>query len=101
VRSYAAPDEVRRATSVRIEPAGQKTLPHPALGYTGGGSVEVDPQDKQGLSAKTPQFVAKIEAEGLGPPGERVVVRFSLPWRPLLAQWKERVYKLIQGRVDI
>jgi putative peptide zinc metalloprotease protein len=90
-----------QATSVRIDPAGQKTLPHPALGQTGGGTIELDPQDKLGLSSKTPQFIAHIEADGLGLPGQRVKVRFSLPWRPLLSQWIDHVKRRIQGRVDI
>jgi putative peptide zinc metalloprotease protein len=101
IRPYRHPDDVFTASAVRILPAGQKKLPHPALGYSGGGVVETDPQDKQGLAAKTPQFTAYLEADGLGLPGERVKVRFSLPWRPLLDQWIDRVRRKIQGRVDI
>lgn len=101
VRSFAWPDQVREGRNVSIVPSGQRMLPHPALGYSGGGSIETEAQDKTGLAAKTPQFIAYIDADGLGPPGERVKVRFSLPWKPLLWQWKQRVERMIQGRVDI
>lgn len=96
-------------TAERYEPvpAGQRLLPSAALGFTGGGRFEVDTQDHSGRVAKRPQFNVYIypkpddhlAASVL--PGERVVVRFKLPTRPLLAQWIDRLRKEIQGRVNI
>ena len=34
-----------------------------------------------------------------GAPGERVRLRFTLPPKPLLVQWADRLHKMIQGKV--
>ncbi len=101
IRSVSEPDRVLDGRDVRILPAGQRTLPHPSLGYPGGGTIETDPQDKTGLTAKTAQFTVYVAADGLTAPGERVKLRFTLPSRPLLGQWWERFQRLVQGRVNI
>ncbi|MBY0310567.1 MAG: PqqD family peptide modification chaperone [Phycisphaerales bacterium] len=96
-------------TADRYEPvpAGQRLLPSAALGFSGGGRFEVDPQDQSGRVAKRPQFNVYIypaAGDNLASsvlPGERVVVRFKLPTRPLFAQWIDRLRKEIQGRVNI
>jgi hypothetical protein len=95
------PDRLFDGREVRIVPAGQWRLPHPALGSKGGGTIETDPQDKTGLATKTPQFMVYAKADGLGSPGERVSLRFTLPGRPLGAQWLDRLRRLIQGRINI
>ncbi|MCC6677130.1 MAG: PqqD family peptide modification chaperone [Phycisphaerales bacterium] len=100
-------DTVRPGGPVRVIDAGQKDLPHAALGFAGGGTIETDPQDKSGRHSKRHQFKVYIEpAEGEarawpGAPGERVTLRFHLPRRPLMEQWVDRLQKLIQGRVNI
>lgn len=88
--------------------AGQRTLPHAALGFVGGGQIETMQEDQQGRSTKKPVFTvyvepAKGEAEGaaLGLPGERVYLRFTLPSRPLLGQVVDRLQKALQGKVNL
>lgn len=84
--------------------AAQKELPHPALGYRGGGSVEVDGRDEKGRVAKRGVFTVYIEPDPAAPPGapgERVHLRFTLPSKPLLSQVVDRLQKLIQGRVNL
>jgi putative peptide zinc metalloprotease protein len=90
IRPYTDPDRVVRGERMRVIPAGQKVLPHAALGYSGGGTIETDPQDRTGLATKSAQFFVYVEAPGLGAPGERVKLRFTYPRRPLLGQWWER-----------
>ncbi len=93
----------------RFEPvlAGQRLLPSAALGFGGGGRFEIDPQDQSGRVAKRPQFNVYIYPDASSAlatsvlPGERVLVRFKLPTRPLLSQWIDRLRKEIQGRVNI
>jgi hypothetical protein len=80
---------------------GQNIIPHAALGYGGGGTIETNPEDKTGLVTKSAQFFVYVDAEGLGAPGERVKLRFTYPSRPLISQWWGRFLRLIQGRVDI
>lgn len=101
IRPVSDPDRVLNGREVRIVEAGQRTIPHPSLGYSGGGTIETDPQDKTGLSTRSAQFTVYVMADGLGAPGERVKIRFTLPSRPLLSQWWERFQRLIQGRVNI
>jgi putative peptide zinc metalloprotease protein len=92
---------------VEIIDAGQTRLPSPALGFKGGGQVEIDSEDESGREAKRPQFALRVHASDpadlakLGAPGERVLLRFKLEPKPLLAQWLERLRKEIQGRVNI
>lgn len=108
----------------RIFAAGERNLPHAALGFGGGGTIQTDPSDKAGKAAKKPIFKAwldlkpvGLEVEGTsdssnsrtqqqqsayaGRPGERVTIRFTLPSKPLAAQWVDRLRKLIQGRAKI
>ena len=93
--------------NVRVVDAGQRELPHAGLGYGGGGTFETKQEDKQGRATKGPQFKAFIDAKepgtlsAAGAPGEKVALRFSLPSRPLIGQWVDRLQKLIQGRVNI
>jgi putative peptide zinc metalloprotease protein len=105
-RSVARPYEVVRGGGVRVIPAGTKKAPHAALTFQGGGTLENDPQDQQGLATKTSEFTVYVDPQAKGQewrgvPGERVTVRFTLPSKPLLAQWWHRFEKLLQGRADI
>lgn len=93
----------------RIIEAGQKELPHAALGFTGGGKFETESQDRTGLASKRSHFEVYVlpvrPMGGLDPwsgaPGERVKLRFTLPSKPLAAQWVDRLQKLLQGKVDL
>ncbi len=111
IRPVSDPWRVVEGGRVWSPAAAQRELPHPALGYLGGGQVEVDQQDRRGRTSKRPQFTVYIDAPEtpagatpparLGVPGERVYVRFSLPARPILAQVVDRFLKLVQGRVNL
>jgi putative peptide zinc metalloprotease protein len=101
VRQVSQPNLVIDGRDMRVIEAGQRTLPHPALSYSGGGTIETDPQDRTGRATKTPQFIVYVAADGLAAPGERVALRFALPWRPLLGQWVDRLSRMLQGRADI
>jgi putative peptide zinc metalloprotease protein len=88
---------------------GRPELPSAALGFAGGGKVETDPRDRTGTTAKRPTFTvfvapAPIDGQAAGPigsPGERVKLRFTLPSKPLMAQWLDRLNKTIQGRINV
>ena len=98
-----------------------------SIHHSGGGQIETRADDRSGLMATQAQFIMRLTpvfdrgdansdgaAEGLaegpgtevsslpewqGRPGERVMLRFTLPSKPLLHQWADRLHKLIQGRV--
>ncbi|MCW5753496.1 MAG: PqqD family peptide modification chaperone [Phycisphaeraceae bacterium] len=87
--------------------AGQSALPHAALGYGGGGTIQTRSDDRQGRLATSKQFEMRLtpeparEGAWTGVPGERVRLRFTLADKPLAAQWADRLHKLVQGRVTL
>lgn len=106
MRTLSRIDRIVPGSVQRIIEAGQRELAHPALGVHGGGVIETDPKDKSGRQTKRPNFRVDITGDpgvgmALGAPGERVRIRFTLPSKPLLAQWLDRLQKIIQGRVNI
>jgi putative peptide zinc metalloprotease protein len=107
IRLYSDVSAVLPGASVYAIQAGQRVLPSAALGFGGGGQVDIDPKDQSKRIAKRPQFTVRIDAQApaelaaLVSPGERVLVRFRLEDRPLLAQWIDRLEKQIQGRVHL
>ncbi len=106
VRSFARVGDVIEGGAVRVIEAGQRELPHAALGFSGGGTIETEQKDQRGTVTKVPLFKvlidpAPVESLAHAKPGERVSIRFSLPNKPLLAQWVDRLHKMVQGRVDV
>jgi putative peptide zinc metalloprotease protein len=106
LRTLSRVDRVVPASVERIIDAGQRELAHAALGVGGGGVIETDPKDRSGRQTKRPVFRVNIEgpldsAELIGSPGERVRIRFTLPSKPLMFQWMDRLQKIVQGRVNI
>jgi hypothetical protein len=106
LRTLSRVDRVVPAAVERIIDAGQRELAHAALGVGGGGVIETDPKDRSGRQTKRPVFRVNIAGmadatELIGSPGERVRIRFTLPSKPLMFQWIDRLQKIIQGRVNI
>ncbi|MCC7388894.1 MAG: PqqD family peptide modification chaperone [Phycisphaerales bacterium] len=110
VRLYSRVQDALGADVERVV-ALQKSLPHASFTAQGGGQIETDPEQRSGLLAKDPQlkmYLRLAHAEGaapdegwLGMPGERVALRFTLPSKPLLVQWLDRLHKMVQGKVNI
>jgi putative peptide zinc metalloprotease protein len=78
------------ASILREVPAADDRLPSAALGATGGGNFQVDPQDEQGTRTLDPIFQFDLSL----PPdtvitnaGGRVYVRFDHGTEPLAQQW--------------
>lgn len=103
VRLRSDPWTVLPCRIERIEPAGQKRLPHAGLGVAGGGTVEVTPDDREGTATRRSQFYAYLvpDRAWAPSPGERVAIRFMLPDRPLLHQWVDRLRGMMQGRKNV
>ena len=104
--SIVAPRMVRGRLGgriVEIRPGGMRELPSESLGHLAGGSVEVDMSAPQRAVAKEPFFEVRIEPEGEVQlhAGQRVVVRFTLPEKPLLSQWWRSLRQLGQRRFRI
>lgn len=89
----------------RILPAGSKRLPSSALGYAAGGSMQTAPDDPHGTKSMERFFEIHIIPERSERvdlmTGQRVVVRFDMPAKPLLAQWWRSLLQVIQRRFHI
>jgi putative peptide zinc metalloprotease protein len=93
-----------------VVPGRQDILPSPALGWPAGGSVRVRLDDPRGQQTAEPFFlvVAKVKRHGNADTEAQLlwqnrtgVIRFDLPWSPLLVQWARQFRQLLQERYQI
>ncbi|MBT3198884.1 MAG: PqqD family peptide modification chaperone [Phycisphaerales bacterium] len=89
----------------KILDSAQDVLPSPALGYAVGGSVVTRQDDRQGLMAAEGFFEIHVTPQAMVDdkpimllPGQRVVVQFDLPEKPLIAQWWRSLLQLLQKK---
>ncbi len=107
MRVLGRPEVAFTGRITKVLPAGHQKLPSAALGYLAGGSMAVNPEDPEGTEAAEPFFEvqiapeAKVVAEQMLRPGQRVVVRFSMPPRPLAVQWWRKLRQVMQERFAI
>lgn len=106
VRRLADAAAVIPVRAERVYQFGLRDLPHESLGYAGGGTIEIDAGDRSGRRTKRPVFTADFRPTNLVTtptlyPGERVRFRFTLESKPLLAQWLDRLEKMMQGRAKV
>ncbi|MCD6364742.1 MAG: hypothetical protein J7M14_02585 [Planctomycetes bacterium] len=85
--------------------AGQKQLPSAALGYAAGGSIRTDVEDRQGIKAAEPVFEVHVvpdDAKNISLlAGQRVIVRFEMPPKPLMDQWWRSLLQLLQRKFRV
>ncbi len=107
IRVKGRPDLELSGTIARVLPAGYQRLPSAALGYFAGGSTQVAVDDETGTKTVEPFFEVQIEVSPSQLSqvqllsGERVVVRFEMPARPLAHQWWRALRQLVQRRFQI
>jgi len=100
-------------------PAGSKQLPSPALGYQMGGELNTAPDDQHGtkttenffevrignlkLVSAPPDIALKYDNTSDVPllPGQRVVVRFDMPPKPLAVQAWTKLRQVFQKRFQM
>ncbi|MEZ5658234.1 MAG: hypothetical protein R3E83_06795 [Burkholderiaceae bacterium] len=97
VRMLEAPNH---ALTARIRPETQSagsTLPSAALARAWGGWIETDPEDPKRLATLEPIFVMDVAVDQLPVTraGQRAMVRFQHPDRPLLSQAHELMRRLL------
>ena len=89
----------------KIFPAGQQRLPSAALGYAVGGAIATLAGDQKGTATAERFFEIQIAPDPNSSvrllSGQRVVVRFKLHSKPLLAQWWRSVRQVFQRRFHI
>ncbi|NOT02313.1 MAG: hypothetical protein HOP29_17030 [Phycisphaerales bacterium] len=103
IRGRSRPDIQWRGTVAEIYPAGQHQLPSQSLSVLAGGNVEVSADDPTGRKSADPFFEIRIDVDGTQSlfTGQRVVVRFDLPAKPLALQWWRSIEQLIQKRFRV
>jgi putative peptide zinc metalloprotease protein len=92
------------ATFQREVPGASETLPSPALGSDGGGTVAVDPRDQRGTTAVQKVFQVDLEIPSdsrLLNVGGRVYVRFDHGRQPLAQQWYRELRQLFLARFNV
>jgi putative peptide zinc metalloprotease protein len=89
----------------RFLPAGRDRLPSPALGFAAGGTIATRPDDQSGT--RTAARVFEIHVRPDTPDGfrllagQRVVIRFTTPSKPLAVQAWRLVLQTLQQRFQI
>jgi putative peptide zinc metalloprotease protein len=99
-RMTAAPID---ATIVRDIPGGTQQLPNPVLGTSGGGSIPVDPSDRDGVATIDRVFELDIEFpdDDYIYVGRRVHVLFTHDDKPLAFQIARSIRQLFLNRFDV
>ena len=94
-----------QGTIMKNPVVGTQRLPSAALGFAVGGSMATSPDDQSGTKAAEQFFEIHIAPDT---PlnvhlitGQRVVVRFEEPSKPLKAQWWRSLQQLFQRRFSI
>ena len=88
----------------REVPAASEKLPSTALGSQGGGTIAVDPLDKDGLKSveKIFQFDLALPNEAnIRAFGGRVYVRFDHGREPIASRWERRLRQLFLSRFHV
>ncbi|MEX2672639.1 MAG: hypothetical protein WD294_11070 [Phycisphaeraceae bacterium] len=108
VRVRGRPQMHSHGTIERIIASGRRQLPSPALSYLAGGSLQAASDDPSGRRASDPffEFHIKPVSNGVDPvpvlrPGQRVMVRFEGPAKPLAAQWWRTARQVFQQRFSM
>ena len=93
-----------KASVKRIVPSAADQLPSAALGTQGGGTVAVDPSDKEGRKTVQKWFQVDVELpveDRRLHVGGRAYLRFDHGWEPLGLQWYRRARQLFLARFNV
>jgi len=86
--------------ALTLPPAAVTDLVDASLGSHGGGDVQVDPRDPNGVRTQLPTFEASVKLDNRAEtyyPGQRAFVRLTLDRRTLAWVWTNKFFQLIQA----
>jgi putative peptide zinc metalloprotease protein len=101
VRLVDRPSKSFSTVVKREVPAASEQLPSTALGSQGGGTIAVDPLDRQGVKTieKIFQFDLALPSNaGINTFGGRIYVRFDHGWEPLVTRWHRTLRQLFLSK---
>ena len=113
IRVKGLPDIQVTGTITRRIEVGKDRLASAALGYNAGGSIRTDTKDPEGTKASEQFFEVLVRPDpvkdtkspkshwnGQVPllSGQRVILRVSLPARPLAVQWYRSILQFVEKR---
>jgi len=105
VRLRGQANHVIHGLQETVIPGKQELLPSAALGWKGGGPVEVAQDDTEGLHAATPffevQILLPIQTNAVISQRATGVARFDLAPEPLFFQWLRGLRQLLLSRLQI
>ncbi len=103
VRGKSAPGVAVTATIQKIHPAGKEDLPSPAMSFAAGGEHITSTEDRSGTQSVERLFEVELTPNAASAlrPGQRVVVRFEMSPKPLVAQAWQSLLQTIQKRFHI
>lgn len=110
VRFPGAAGQVLSVKEWRVIPGRQEILPSAALGWNANGPIRVRPEDSRGVHAAEPFFLVVGRIGGTSTikghagvlwQGRTGLMRFDLPWSPLLVQWGREFRQLLQQRYQL
>jgi putative peptide zinc metalloprotease protein len=98
-------DKKLKVSSFNTIPMEQSELPSPALGFSGGGDIEVLPGDSSGVKTTEPFYEVRAVVDQVKDvillQGRSGKVKFSLGYKPLLWQGWRKIRQLIQKHYKI
>jgi len=105
IRVAGRPDLQLAGRVERFLPAGRDRLPSPALGFAAGGPIATKPDDESGTRAAERVFEIHVRPDPSEAvrllPGQRVVLRFTTPAKPLAVQGWRLLLQTLQQRFQI
>ena len=105
VRVYGQASSVIRVANIRVIPGEKRQLPSAALGWGGGGPVEITSDDPEGRKTKEPFFEVRADvlpgAVAAQLHGRSGKVRFDLEPEPVLPRLVRSLRQLLQTRYKI
>ncbi len=104
VRLAHRPEQVTAGRILREVPQAERELPSRALATSGGGQINLDPRDPDGVRTleRTFQFDVELAPQaGATGFGERALVRFTHPMEPLGLQWLRTARRLFLSHFQV
>jgi putative peptide zinc metalloprotease protein len=104
IRVRSRPDHVMTGRVVGLIPIGQDRLPNESLSFAAGGGLATETDDTTGRKSARQFFEVIVVPDTLPSApllGQRVILRFDMPSKPLAVQWWRKLLQMVQQRFNL